>query len=327
MQKRFVFRADASPEIGAGHVMRLCSIIEEMLERKNEVIFIGNIEGISWLEKRVESLGSKLKFLKENDFISDPRRDVLVIDSYTLDPNSKFLAIEKWHKIVALVEVGTPKYTADLYIHCGTNSKIEIDYNLNDSKFVGGIKYLPIRNSIQKIPYRIKEINLQKPPRLLIVGGGTDPNNFVGQLANYLGRTTEKFQAVLFTNELTLSRILDERFTVKQIGLDLESELAFTDLIFTLSGTSSWDYIASGFPVGIALGFENQKDNYEFQNMNGLALGIGQIDSDLEFRFDSFRIHKLLTDSKLRKDLSVSATSAVDFLGAFRIVNEILGLN
>lgn len=306
--------------------MRLCSIIEEMLERKNEVLLVGNIEGIPWLEKRIEILGSKLKFVKEKDFTSDPRRDVLVIDSYTLDPNSRFLTNEKWHKIVALVEVGTPKYKADLYIHCGTNNQIESEYKSQGSKFIGGIKYLPIRKSIQRISFKPREINLQNPPNILIVGGGTDPNNFVGQLAKHLGKTTEKFQAVLFANDLTLSRFLDTRFTVKEIGLDLEIELVFINLIFTLSGTSSWDYIASGFPVGIALGFENQQDNYEFQNMNGLALGIAQIDSDLDFRFDSLKIHRLLTDSKLRNELSVSATSAVDFLGACRIVNAILEL-
>jgi len=156
MQRRYVFRADASSEIGAGHVMRLCSIIEEMLEQGNEVLLAGSIEGIPWLEKRIESLGSKLKFVKEKDFTSDPRRDVLIIDSYTLDPESDFLIKRKWLKTVALIEVGTPKYKADLYVHCGTNSKVELEYKMLNSKFIGGLKYLPIRKTMQRF-----SLNLQ----------------------------------------------------------------------------------------------------------------------------------------------------------------------
>jgi len=268
MQRRYVFRADASSEIGAGHVMRLCSIIEEMLEQGNEVLLAGSIEGIPWLEKRIESLGSKLKFVKEKDFTSDPRRDVLIIDSYTLDPESDFLIKRKWLKTVALIEVGTPKYKADLYVHCGTNSKVELEYKILNSKFIGGLKYLPIRKTMQSIQFEPAIKNNDTPLKILVVGGGTDPNNFVGQIAKELNFLKRNFHAVLFTNGNTDLGLLDSRFLIKKIGLELETELRSTDLVLTLSGTSSWDYLSSGFPIGIALGFENQRDNFEFQISN-----------------------------------------------------------
>jgi spore coat polysaccharide biosynthesis predicted glycosyltransferase SpsG len=326
MQRRYVFRADASPEIGAGHVMRLCSIIEEMLEHKNEVLLVGEIEGVSWLEKRVATLGNKLHFLRENEFISDPSRDVLVIDSYTLDPNSKFLANEKWHKIVALVEVGTPKYRADLYIHCGTNNKIELEYKFRDSKFIGGIRYLPIRKSMQKIKYRSRNMEKLIPIRIVIVGGGTDPFDFVMNMALELSKLDQEFEAILISDQEIALSTLEKRFIQKGIGANLESELVHSDLVLTLSGTSSWDFLSCGFPIGVALGFENQIDNFEFQTNNNLAIGIGKLGSDNRFAFNIENIKLLIGSEDLRMDLARKARVSIDSLGVKRIAKALVEL-
>lgn len=326
MAIRYVFRADASPEIGAGHVMRLCSIIEEMLERELVVLLVGNIKGIPWLAKRVETLGNKLKFIEENDFISDPSSDVLIIDSYTLDIDSDFFMKKKWLKIAALVEVGTPKYKADLYIHCGTNSKIESDYEFLNSKFIGGIEYLPIRQSIQKIENQLRIVGDIHPLRILVVGGGTDPLNFVRKFSLELLKFKQEFYAVLISDQPDICIPLDGRFSQRSIGTNLESELVDSDLIFTLSGTSSWDFLSCGFPLGIAMGFENQEDNYEFQVSNKLAIGIGKFTSKNMFEFNIENINSLMQSHDLRMELSRMARMKVDSLGVERIVKALVEL-
>lgn len=326
MAIRYVFRADASPEIGAGHVMRLCSIIEEMLERELVVLLVGNIKGILWLAKRVETLGNKLKFIEENDFISNSSSDVLIIDSYTLDVDSDFFTKKKWLKIVALVEVGTPKYRADLYIHCGTNSKIESHYKFLNSKFIGGIEYLPIRKSIQKIENQLRNVGDIHRLRILVVGGGTDPLDFVKKFSFELLKFKQEFHAVLISDQPDICTPLDGRFSQRSIGANLESELVDSDLIFTLSGTSSWDFLSCGFPIGIAMGFENQEDNYEFQISNKLAIGIGKFTSKNMFEFNIENINSLIQSHDLRMELSRMARMKVDSLGVERIVKALVEL-
>ena len=326
MQRRYVFRADASPESGAGHVMRVCSIAEEMLERGLEVVLLGEIDGIQWLEERVRSLGNNMKFDNAKEFSPNSKSDVLIIDSYTLDPRADSLSKEKWLKVVAIVEHGTPIYDAQLYIHCGTNKQTESQFTIPNTRFIGGLDYLAIRKSIQKILPKKNSIEPKRGVKILVVGGGTDPIQFVKKLAVEMVKLDQNFEAVLVSNELNCLDSLDYRFSQKNIGSELENELVHSDVIFTLSGTSSWDFLSCGFPLGVVMGYENQRDNFEFQTKNNLALDIGHFVSELDFKFNSENIRKLITDGDLRGKLSEKALSMVDNRGTARIADEIIGL-
>lgn len=56
---RIIFRADASREIGSGHVMRSSVLAEEAVSRGFERIFIGSISGLDWVADRISTLGSQ----------------------------------------------------------------------------------------------------------------------------------------------------------------------------------------------------------------------------------------------------------------------------
>jgi spore coat polysaccharide biosynthesis predicted glycosyltransferase SpsG len=200
---------------------------------------------------------------------------------------------------------------------------VELEYKIQNSKFIGGLKYLPIRKTMQSIQFEPAIKNDDTPLKILVVGGGTDPNNFVGQVAKELNFLKRNFYAVLFTNGNTNLGLLDSRFLIKKIGLELETELRSTDLVLTLSGTSSWDYLSSGFPIGIALGFENQRDNFEFQISNEIAIDIGGFDGQKNLILKKDNFLKLIENTELRLKLSKKATSCFDQLGAVRIAKEI----
>ena len=53
----FVFRADASLKDGTGHVMRLYAIAEEAIGRGINCTFVGNLDEVPWLSKKVRNLG------------------------------------------------------------------------------------------------------------------------------------------------------------------------------------------------------------------------------------------------------------------------------
>ena len=87
---RFVFRADASIEIGAGHVMRSSAIAEEAISQGIECVFVGSILDMDWLTDRIRGLGF-FEVVEPQEFRSSKNSDVLVLDSYTVDPNNAFL--------------------------------------------------------------------------------------------------------------------------------------------------------------------------------------------------------------------------------------------
>jgi len=327
MKRRYVFRADASDQMGSGHVMRVYSIIEKMLEENLDVILVGNIVGLPWLTELLEQMIGRIKLVKEENFVFNPMQDVLIIDSYTINPNHNFLKKENWFKIIALVEIGTPKYLADFYIHCGTNKQIGLEFGISNNKLKSGLNYIPIRKSLKEIRFRLNEVNALDQIKILVVGGGTDPLGFVPKVARELIKLDEQFQAILFSNARNLLHMLDSRFIQRNIGSDLEKNLIDSDLVLTLSGTSSWEFLSCGFPLGIALGFDNQRDNFKFQTHNKIAIGIGNFSLVGGFNFNFENIRRLVIDRGLRQELSQSALTKIDGFGAARIVDEILRLN
>lgn len=69
---RYVLRADASQSMGAGHVMRSSAIAEELIARGEDVIFVGQISDLPWVEERIASLGFSHIFNESSRFISNP---------------------------------------------------------------------------------------------------------------------------------------------------------------------------------------------------------------------------------------------------------------
>ena len=96
---RFVFRSDASFSIGAGHVMRSSAIAEEAIDRGISCLFIGEITGIPWLNDRVQNLGFHQVLRNDKEFHPSPNSDVLILDSYSIPTDHKFLEIQHWLQI------------------------------------------------------------------------------------------------------------------------------------------------------------------------------------------------------------------------------------
>ena len=115
---RIVFRADASLEIGAGHVMRSSAIAEEAISRGVECIFVGAFLEIEWLARRIQTLGFT-RITNPDDFDFQEYSDILIVDSYSLDLNDPLIRFGKWRKVVSIVDELTPDYSCDLRIHPG----------------------------------------------------------------------------------------------------------------------------------------------------------------------------------------------------------------
>ena len=314
---RYVFRADASPEIGAGHVMRSSAIAEEFIRNGFDTVFIGNIEGIPWLLKRVEDLGYDQFFSHEKEFISNPKSDTLILDSYTIDPNHSYINKLKWLNVISIFDSVTPKYACDMRIHPGLSNE------WGDSPGVitlSGPSYTPIRSSL-----RVTKSNIEsKPLKILVVGGGTDVNNFGIELCKVLQKLELDFRATaIVTKQNRLS--LDSRFSLENFGIDFDTMVNNFDLVFATASTISLELAAKGFPIGIGCSVENQEIYFNKLIEMNLAVPIGTYKS--EWIFEESSISHLISSKKLRITLRNNLSKALDFQGASRIMNQILDLS
>jgi len=312
-----VFRADASPIIGSGHVMRSSAIAEELIFRGEEVVFVGRITGLDWVNQRIINLGFSRIYDHTDQFSPNSDTDVLILDSYSCPLQDPFLGLDKWHFIVTIVDPVTPNYHSNLRLHLGLDSDWYTDKEI---PILSGPKYIPFRKEIfsriSKVPRNTNVLNL------IVTSGGSDSLGLVSALALLLNASELNFKAYLFTNMIT-SEPLDQRFEIVKIGPALESLSKSADLVFTSASTSAFEFIASGMPVGIICGVKNQEDNYEKLGKFGVAAQVGLKKSSGSWEFNKNKIEELISSTELRDSLRRQARGLLDSDGASRLVDEI----
>jgi spore coat polysaccharide biosynthesis predicted glycosyltransferase SpsG len=317
---RYVVRADASQSIGTGHVMRSSAIAEELIGRGETVVFVGRISDLPWVEERIAEIGFSHICSNPGEFISNPESDVLLLDSYDVAIDDEFIKLEKWFHIVTIVDELTPNYSCALRIHPGLDSDWVGESSIS---ILSGPNYIPIRSSLSK--------NISTSSRILetlkivVVAGGSDPHNLVLEISKVLATFSESFDVYFFTNTSSVFA-RDSRFHFCKIGLLLDEVSRDADLILTTSSTSSLEFIARGFCVGVACAVENQKQYYDILAQLGLAAQIGCHSLSSGWKIEKDTIHKLITEASFRADLANKGFGLIDFNGASRIVDAIMSL-
>jgi spore coat polysaccharide biosynthesis predicted glycosyltransferase SpsG len=314
---RYVFRADASPEIGAGHVMRSSAVAEEFIRRGYSTIFVGDIQGIPWLFERIKELGFDKFFNHEKEFTSNPKKDVLILDSYSIDPAHSYIDKSKWLKIISIFDSVTPNYFCDMRIHPGLSNQWG---NLPGVITLSGPTYIPIRKSL-----RVTKSNVEsKPLRILIVGGGTDINNFGIELCRVLQKFELDFRATVIVGEQTQLN-LDSRFSREKFGTNFDILVNDFDLVFTTASTISLELAAKGFVIGVGCSVSNQEIYFNKLIEMNLAMSIGSYKS--KWIFDEIAISELIESNNLRISLRKNLSKVLDFQGASRIMKQILDIS
>jgi spore coat polysaccharide biosynthesis predicted glycosyltransferase SpsG len=222
--------------MGAGHVMRSSAIAEELISRGNDVIFVGRISDLSWVEERITSLGFSQVYSDTYDFKSNPKSDVLILDSYNIEEEDPFVAQQNWFHIIAIVDEKTPNYSCTLRIHPGLDSNWTGN---SDTSILSGPKYIPIRSSL--IGNKKSLVEEAHKLKIAVIAGGSDPFGLVNEIAKILVTFSEEFIVYLFSKSIADSN-LDSRFRYMEIGNRFDELTSTVDLILTTASTSSLEF-------------------------------------------------------------------------------------
>ncbi len=315
---RLIFRVDASAILGTGHVMRTSAIIEEAVHRGIGCVVVGSLGGMAWLEERLRNVGAR-HFEDPFQFQLDNVNDILVIDSYELPLNDSFIQPHRWKSVVSISDHVTPKYLADLVIHPGID---QVFRPSGDSKFLTGPNFVPFRKSIRKS----SRPDYDSVYKIVVFAGGADKFGFGSAMATGLAKLPAFQTAVFFTNSKDGIVQLDPRFEAMDIGFTLDKELETADLVFSTASTSSLEIVAREIPLAVCFTVENQVPYFDALVHQGLAQGIGGLDSQGHWKLDWGSISAVISDSRVRRKLLSNSSGYFDLLGSKRIVDEILKL-
>lgn len=312
---RLVFRADASRQIGAGHVMRVTTIAQEAILRGYECHFVGAVGELRWVKDYVEKLGFQSINQSITQFGVGLENYILVLDSYTIQLDSVFNNLNVWKMVVCVTDQFTPRYCADIYVDQGLQNNVARENGL----LLGGPDYALMRKTIKKSkPHKV----FVSPPKILVLGGGSDPFGFVREVLYALNCSGFPFVAHVFSDE-NLEGVSDQNIIQHQLGPELDDLAGGVDLAITTASTSSIEFIAREIPTLIACAVDNQEKSYLELSKLGLALPIGVRNSVGVWHLDLTAIRMAITDHGLRLTLRERARGFIDLNGPSRVLDKI----
>jgi len=310
---RIIFRADASPEMGSGHVMRSSVIAEEAILRGHECVFVGSVLGLDWVKRRVDGLGFT-QICSPTEFKLNSNTDICVVDSYTEAETSIYGNRIHWRLHVSIQDESTPKFDADILVIPGLRTE-KVPYS--SSKILSGPDYVLIRKSIRK---SAPTYPTDEPFTVIISGGGSDPFGFAEEVARLIDKLAIQGEFHFFTNRKIESRT-GKVFLSHYFGESLDLIAQKAHAVLTTASSSSLEFIARELPTAVACVIENQNSYYHQLSKLNFACVLGGYNEFNGWVISQESLSSFLLNEAYREKLNERISGLVDLRGAERIMD------
>ncbi len=341
---RIGLRADASPDIGGGHVMRCLALSEELRRRGADVFLLGRAESPAWLRAQLTEQGLPVLHGPDDPdeltaIARDMALDLMVLDSNRLTPECS-RALRAAGILVAAVVDGTARaQEADLYVDQSPGER-DIGTSFPEGACrLGGYRHALIRDAVlsaARHPAR-RVVEPAAPPHVLCFFGATDPYGGVPVAVRALLATGMPMRLTAVAAEPRLTREVEalptgveQRVEVVEPAGQLPELARNADLVVTAAGSSVLDLLCIGCAVAVVTVTASQQRVYEAVLDDGLVVGLGSLgglrESGAALDEGVAALHGLLTHGAVRAELARRGTATVDGRGCSRVAQALIDL-
>ncbi len=353
---KVAFRADASVQIGTGHVMRCLTLATELRGRGHACRFVcRDLPG--HLSQMIGDAGFDLTLLPApaDDFkagADDPGHaawagvpwkldaaqtlaaaqdvDWLVVDHYAFDARWQTDALAPGVRLAVIDDLADRAHATDLLLdqNLGRLSKDYYDLLPQKAERLIGPKYAILRPEFAALretalARRAERGNTVKT--VLVSMGGVDLDNATGAVLSVLGTQLDlRVTVVMGANApaLDLIRAQARRVQVIVNTSDMAGLMAKADLAIGAAGGTSWERCALGLPTLVAVLADNQAEAAVALSTAGAAIEIGSPKSS---KFPA-KLADALKRAQVSANLSAlsrSAASVTDGRGVARVADAL----
>lgn len=264
MDRIAVFRADALPQIGAGHVMRCLTLADALAARGWRCSFLcrpGAAQVVPALARYP---------LTEAEDADDPARlapaDLLVVDHYRLDAAYESACRPHVGRILVLDDLADRPHACDLLMD-QTLGRAAGDYAPlvpPHCRVLAGSVYALLRRDFP----RLRAASLGRPReqlrRLAVSLGGTDPDNVTMRILAALHGLGLEVEVVMGGAAPHLEAVRQAVAALPGARLhvnvaDMAGLLAGVDAVIGAAGTSAWERCCLGIPTIVVILADNQR--------------------------------------------------------------------
>ena len=341
MPPTLMLRADASAEMGTGHVMRCLALAMAWREIDGRAVFLSRLP--EPLAQRIRAEGFELaEFCGEPGCSEDleaaacllpgTERPWIVLDGYHF-PTGYCSALRKLGRVLAIDDFGAAHF-AEAGMH--------LDQNLDGGRPGGypedalallGPAYALLRPEFRSPPARDPD----RPCRqVLVTLGGSDPAGLTCAVLEALARVLpEGVRCLTIAGAANprkealqaLTQRLGPNFELRDNVSDMAALMAQADLAVTAAGSTVWELACMGVPMLVMPVADNQVPVARAICRAGAGAGLafGSLESwspkELEGCVDS-----LLSDATQRAAMARAGQCSVDGQGALRVVQAMRAL-
>jgi len=338
MSASLIIRADASTEIGTGHVMRCLALAQGWQDKGGVVSFVMGTYSPS-LESRLKSEGMEIIHLTSLPGSPEDARQTseiaraagaswVVIDGYHFHSEYQEAIKSSGLDLLAIDDNGhAGHYFADLVL----NQNLHADSDLYTSREPGtrlllGTRYVQLRREFRKHQGWRRSIR-ENAKRILVTLGGSDPENVTLKVIRALQRLNiTGIEAVIVVggNNPYYEHLQEAaadgapHFRLAKNVDDMPELLSWADIAVTSAGTTVWETAFMGLPSIILTIADNQIDVAKRLGEMDMAMILGWHQSLTE-RDISQAVEGLLNDPGKRKLMSERVQELVDGEGVERV--------
>lgn len=328
----FALRVDATAASGAGHAIRQLALAEELSHRGHRVVFLGDIT-VGWVREQLQRMGYPVVAPRDDAPVTQAAElgaHVVMIDGYQIPASVGTALRAAGVPVAAMVdgEFGAAQ-RADLYVdqNCGAAEPVGVPAG---ARTLIGLSHVLIRDEFRQRRPVAPVSGSDQPPRVLVVFGGTDPFRGCPLLAGLLVATGLPVTILAIAagpdSAVELGRIQvgkGQRLEVLPPIDDLAAIAVECDVVISAAGSTVWEMLVLGRPLGVVCVVDNQLPGYQATIATGLVVALGelaQLRTDARARTCAIeQLTELLTDPELRRLLSAAGLAAVDGLGRVRV--------
>jgi UDP-2,4-diacetamido-2,4,6-trideoxy-beta-L-altropyranose hydrolase len=338
MTPQAVFRCDASPTIGGGHVMRCLALAEALNESGWHVTFASRQSTVATLPM-LASAGYALRRIT-TDGTEEPGElerlvpegcDLLVIDNYGWDVANQ-RASRGWAGRVLVLDDSTGRnHDCDLLLDSAIADGLVYSNRVPvGATILTGPRHAMVGRAFLRQRAAAMARRRGQPVRSVLVSfGATDPFNAAAVALDALADALpEALVTVALSSQARHLETLRQRAGRKvRFALDvadMASLLASADLAIGAAGGMSFERAALGLPSIVAVLADNQRNLGALLISAGAAADAGPLDAGIGGRLRR-AIGMLAGNEAIRAAMAESAAALVDGRGPRRVMAAIAG--
>lgn len=346
---KVAIRCDASAVMGTGHMIRCLALADELTARGHLVAIFGEITDLPWVSDQVQVRRLPVFSAPQSpdalaQLLSGQGYDAAVLDGYHLAPET---GVRLQASGVTVLAISDDEFGAD------QAGDLYLDQNLgavarprtSPGEQLLGLDYALFRDELLRhrpdaAPERsattaqMSAPSPTQPLRVLAVFGGSDPYRAASVVVPLLMSVPRPLNVTaiaandVVAAELSAIELLPgQRLEVSGPRPDLMAIAADCDFAVTASGSSVWEFLCLGVPIGAVCVIDNQRVGYDAVAGAGAALPCGHLE-DLRQHASARAtargtLRSLADEPATRAELSRHGRTMVDGLGRSRVADAL----